>query len=377
MKKWILPILIFSVVLVLLSGLITISGQKESPTMFCNDDPWFDEYRLGFEKIFSQYYLPLSMFEKIEGVEIRANSRLGTLLLSRGGDYISFDLDSNFAYTEQEGNFFLRTYLLKGGERYLPGEEVCRALKLTFEVSSDGSAVRIRDDKAQKTMEQLLAQYSTEPTPVDPGNENPFLPPADDGEKKTVYLLFDSVPNPSTGKVLAVLNEYGVKATFFVETEAVKDDLSCLASILAGGHRLALSTSDGTVKSEKTELLDDLMKANELLFSLFKTKVQVFHLPYGPNGMTRLSEETEAALREKGYFVCQSNIDAWEEMNYYSSEQIASRILSDLMEAETPCIRFSGGDQTSEILRMVLSYLVGQKDRFSFRAVDSLYPGFH
>ena len=78
------------------------------PTMFCNDEAWDGEERFGFERIFSQYYLPVSMFEAIDGVEVKENTRLGTLLISYGNRYISFDTDSNFAYTEQDGSFFLR-----------------------------------------------------------------------------------------------------------------------------------------------------------------------------------------------------------------------------------------------------------------------------
>jgi len=58
--------------------LISVSGAEDLPTMFCNDEAWEGEERFGFERIFSQYYLPVSMFEAIDGVEVKENTRLGT-----------------------------------------------------------------------------------------------------------------------------------------------------------------------------------------------------------------------------------------------------------------------------------------------------------
>ena len=59
--------------------------------------------------------------------------------------------------------------------------------------------------------------------------------------ERVVALTFDDGPSPeTTPQVLAVLREFGVRATFFVLGEAVDQAPDLLRQIVAGGHTLGL-----------------------------------------------------------------------------------------------------------------------------------------
>jgi len=342
-------------VLSILLLLISVSGEGDHPTMFCNDDPFVEEKRLGFERIFSQYYLPVSMFTAIDGVEVKENKRLNTLLISYGNHYISFDVDSNFAYTEQDGNFFLRTYLLKGGERYVQGESVCRALGLTFEVSEIYGVVRVKDNTAKKTIDQLIASHQTQTVPpeqTEPTRPNVNFP----AETKNVYLFFDGLPeNPN--EILALLAQYGAKATFFLDGTDLTIGGRILTEMMVGGHAIGLSTPNGLPQTNGSTLVASLHELNEALFRVTKTKTRLFHMPYGTNGRESVGEDIQRALISDGFKLFRSTIDVGDEYQHYTSSQITVRVLNDMLNADSLVLRFGNGKETKSILEGILRYL--------------------
>ncbi|MBR5753453.1 MAG: polysaccharide deacetylase [Clostridia bacterium] len=58
---------------------------------------------------------------------------------------------------------------------------------------------------------------------------------------KVIYLTFDDGPGPYTDKLLDILDEYGVKATFFV-TNCCPDYQACIAKEYRAGHAVAVHT---------------------------------------------------------------------------------------------------------------------------------------
>ena len=60
---------------------------------------------------------------------------------------------------------------------------------------------------------------------------------------KDVYLTFDDGPIPEvTPKVLAILDKYGIKATFFMVGENIDKHPEVFAQVLAAGHSIGNHT---------------------------------------------------------------------------------------------------------------------------------------
>lgn len=96
--------------------------------------------------------------------------------------------------------------------------------------------------------------------------------------EKIIYLSFDDGPVPlATPFVLAELEKYNARATFFCVGENAERYPDLLQSIIDGGHRPANHTYNhlNGWKTSATEYLANIDKCNELVAS------QLFRPPYG------------------------------------------------------------------------------------------------
>jgi len=102
------------------------------------------------------------------------------------------------------------------------------------------------------------------------------------GGIKRVYLTFDDGPSPNTDKILDILSEYGVKATFFVVgkenyTEQYK-------RIVDEGHTLAMHSYShvyNEIYSSPDAYKQDLNKLRTFLYELTGVECDIVRFPGG------------------------------------------------------------------------------------------------
>lgn len=110
---------------------------------------------------------------------------------------------------------------------------------------------------------------------------------------RTIYLTFDDGPIPEmTPRILDILREKGVKATFFVVGDNVRKYPHLLESIKADGHGVGNHTFHHLpgLKTSLAEYLHDVSKCDELVHST------LFRPPYG-----RMRRSQKRELRNLGY----------------------------------------------------------------------------
>ena len=159
----ILAVLIFGGTFAGVFSLRAVKKDSSSPSKFINDEPWYDEELYYWTQIASVWFVPITVFSKLDGVEVKYSSFYKNTVISKGDKYFTIDNETMmFAYTEDSGMFYFKTYMLRSGTIWVPAERVCSYFGLDFEVlaSSAGTAVRISDDKTQTSLEQLLATYN-------------------------------------------------------------------------------------------------------------------------------------------------------------------------------------------------------------------------
>ena len=272
------------------------------PTLYCNDEVWYKATIVPL-RIYHSVYVPISVFEQLEGVTVTTYERNNTAMISRSDSlYISFDFASNSASVKENERFYLMTYA-EGGERYVPLVTTCEYLDLQCETHTsvlDGSiSARICDGKQTKTFAELLRRYNpaaldgkTEPPettapsqPIDPVGNALFL---------TVDGLGDGARIPA---LLDLFEEHEIKAAFFITPEELEGKENLVLSILAGGHTLGLLV-------EEAGAADALADANERLMERFKQTTRLYRLQDGDD-----AEDIHAALRELGYAHCGWHLD--------------------------------------------------------------------
>lgn len=87
--------------------------------------------------------------------------------------------------------------------------------------------------------------------------------------RKEIYLTFDDGPSRSTSKILDILKEYGVKATFFVVGRTDDNSVALYKRIVEEGHTLAMhsySHKYDEIYQSKESFAADLSKLQEFLY---------------------------------------------------------------------------------------------------------------
>ena len=120
---------------------------------------------------------------------------------------------------------------------------------------------------------------------------------------KAVYLTFDDGPIPEvTPKLLAILERYGVKATFFMVGENIDKHPEVFEQVVKAGHTVANHTYNHLKgwNYSLEEYLENVAKCEETikkhLSPLASRPSPLFRPPYG-----KATYAQRKALHEKGY----------------------------------------------------------------------------
>lgn len=112
-------------------------------------------------------------------------------------------------------------------------------------------------------------------------------------QEKIIALTFDDGPGPHTGQFLDLLDRYGVKATFFMLGEQVKNKPTIAKRVQERGHEIADHTTrhtnylkklkelNGDVSLAKQELLADMKKSQEQIKKTTAVDVTLCRMPHG------------------------------------------------------------------------------------------------
>ena len=157
-------------------------------------------------------------------------------------------------------------------------DQFAEAYALHVEVDTDTEP----DNKAYAAD---IEQQPEEDGTVEPEEEDQTLL-----EGKKVYLTFDDGPSENTEKILDILSEYDVKATFFVigRTDDVSKDI--YQRIRREGHTLAMHSYTHQyqkIYASKNAYKRDLEKLSDLLFDVTGEKCKFIRFPGGSSNTVR------------------------------------------------------------------------------------------
>ncbi|MCV4230425.1 polysaccharide deacetylase family protein [Virgibacillus sp. LDC1] len=142
---------------------------------------------------------------------------------------------------------------------------------------------------------------------------------------KQIALTFDDVPDPRfTGKVLDVLKEYQVKATFFAVGERAKKRPDLAKRIHEEGHAIGNHSYNHAQlnKLSLDKFKSQIERTNTILKSLTGVDPRLIRPPYGD-----INEEQLQWARKNGYKVVNWNVDSldWKGL---PKEEVKRNILS-------------------------------------------------
>lgn len=153
--------------------------------------------------------------------------------------------------------------------------------------------------------------------------------------EKIIYLTFDDGPGPYTLQLLDILDQYGVKATFFV-TDSGYDDV--MRQIVNRGHSIGIHTMShdyGYIYASQEYFFQDLLGMQDIIYKNTGVQTYLMRFPGGssntvscfnPGVMTRLSE----AVARSGFCYFDWNVDSNDAGGAVSSDEVYSNIISGL-----------------------------------------------
>lgn len=124
---------------------------------------------------------------------------------------------------------------------------------------------------------------------------------------KTMYLTFDDGPSEeNTSRVLDILKERGIKATFFLVGENVKKHPDIARRIVAEGHSIGIHCNNhdyGTVYQSVDSFIQDFEAAHQIVYEVTGVDTKIFRFPGGSvNHYNQIiSDEIVAEMTERGY----------------------------------------------------------------------------
>jgi peptidoglycan/xylan/chitin deacetylase (PgdA/CDA1 family) len=127
-----------------------------------------------------------------------------------------------------------------------------------------------------------------------------------DAPARTVYLTFDDGPTALTARILNILRDRGVPATFFVIYQRGEFAEEMYRRIVDEGHALAHHSASHNYRQiyhSVEAFLDDFAKLSDMLVEVTGVKPEVFRFPGGSNTgfLRRIQQEVIAELLRRGY----------------------------------------------------------------------------
>lgn len=185
--------------------------------------------------------------------------------------------------------------------------------------------------------------------------------------EKKVYLTFDDGPSDNTDKILDILADYNVKATFFVIGSTDEEDLKRYKRIVDEGHTLGMHSYSHNYKEIYKSLEDfdkDFTKLWKLLYDTTGYMPTLYRFPGGSLNQVCKEDIREfiGYLNKKGITYYDWNVvngDA--EGKDYTEGQMIENVLNGVAKKEVSIVLMhdgTGKDKTVDTLPKILDALI-------------------
>ncbi len=205
---------------------------------------------------------------------------------------------------------------------------VIRVAALQSQVEEvDGAVVAVQTEDEQEN-----GIYTTVSVEMSTRSENGISWPdekeqSDQVWDKKIYLTFDDGPSRNTNRILDILKEYDVKATFFVVGKTDEESIKAYQRIVSEGHTLAMhsySHKYAEVYESEESFIQDLEELQEYLYQITGVWSRYYRFPGGSsNAVSRVD------IQELIQYLDESDI------TYFDWNIASGDAVSDILSAET------------------------------------------
>lgn len=170
-----------------------------------------------------------------------------------------------------------------------------------------------------------------------------------------VSLSFDSAwGNENTAKLLNILKDNNVYATFFVTGGWVDKYPEDVKSILANGNELGnhSNTHKHMTELSNTQVKNEIMSVNNKVKELTGTDMILFRIPYGD-----YNNKVINTINSLNLFPIQWDVDSLDWKNYSSSEIVNTVLNNKHLRNGSIILMHNGGKYTPDALNSIIKGL--------------------
>jgi len=158
-------------------------------------------------------------------------------------------------------------------------------------------------------------------------------------EQKVAYLTFDDGPSRNTIRILDILDEFGVKATFFVMANDTPEGTVGYDEMIKRGHQIALHTYSHDYReiyTTKKDFFENINRLETFLAERYNIRTNVLRFPGGSKNVSSrqyggahiMTEIKEECVR-RGYRFFDWNVDSKDGISpYVSVHAITTNVLN-------------------------------------------------
>jgi len=154
---------------------------------------------------------------------------------------------------------------------------------------------------------------------------------AQNEETKKIALTFDDGPHPRyTPQILDILDEYGIKATFFVIGVNARDYSDTLDKVVSAGHEIANHTYTHLHLSDRSvgKLKDEIEKCEDEIYSRTDIKTKLFRPPEG-----YIRDKVGQIAKDLDYNVILWDLDT-KDWDHTPPEKIAENVIANIQSGD-------------------------------------------
>ncbi|EOS73155.1 hypothetical protein C819_03880 [Lachnospiraceae bacterium 10-1] len=204
--------------------------------------------------------------------------------------------------------------------------------------------------------------------------------------QKEIYLTFDDGPSSNTDKILDVLKEYDVKATFFVVGKTDEQSIRAYQRIVEEGHTLAMHSYShiyNEIYESKDNFMEDLEMLQEHLYQITGIWPRFYRFPGGSSNTVSSTDmqELAACLKENGITYFDWNIASGDAISgQLATDSIVSNCLGSIDNFNECMILMHdavGKNTTIEALPEIISQVMERGDAVFLPITDETVPIQH
>lgn len=218
------------------------------------------------------------------------------------------------------------------------------------------------------------------------GEEDTEIPVQEEEAAHKVYLTFDDGPSANTLKVLDILEEYGVKATFFTVGTAGEGEEEILKQIVEAGHTLGMHsyTHDySEIYSSVENFAADFAREQEFLYKVTGVKSKVYRFPGGSSNAVSSIDMKEFAeyLDRQGVRFFDWNVSSGDGGSHlFPVETIVENCTGNIGRYSVSVILMhdsAGKTTTLEALPIIIEKIQAMEDTVILPITDATVPVQH